>query len=55
MNEENQNLRPGCSPDYQIFCERIDPKMFIQTPCGDPVLGAPDGAPGDESVLSSPC
>ena len=30
ISEENQKLRPGC-PDYQIFCERIDPKMFIPT------------------------
>ena len=30
-SEGNQKLRPGCPPDYQIFCERIDPKMFIPT------------------------
>ena len=24
MSEDNQKLRPGCPPDYQIFCERID-------------------------------
>ena len=31
MSEDNQELRPGCPPDYQIFCERIDPKNFIPT------------------------
>ena len=31
ISEDNQELRPGCPPDYQIFCERIDPKMFIPT------------------------
>ena len=25
----SRKLRPGCPPDYQIFCERIDLKMFI--------------------------
>ena len=29
ISEDNQKLRPGCPSDYQIFCERIDPKMFI--------------------------
>ena len=29
--EDNQKLRPGCPPDYQIFCERIDPKYFSPT------------------------
>ena len=31
ISKDNQKLRPGCPPDYQIFCERIDPKMFIPT------------------------
>ena len=31
ISEDNQELRPGCPPDYQIFCERIDPKIFIPT------------------------
>ena len=31
ISEDNQKLKPGCPPDYQIFCERIDPKMFIPT------------------------
>ena len=31
ISEDNQELRPGCPPDYQIFCERIDPKVFIPT------------------------
>ena len=31
ISEDNQKLRPGCPPDYQIFCKRIDPKMFIPT------------------------
>ena len=31
ISEDNQKLRPGCSPDYQFFYERIDPKMFILT------------------------
>ena len=29
ISEDNQELRPGCPPDCQIFCERIDPKIFI--------------------------
>ena len=28
LSEDNQELRPGCPPDYQIFCERVDPKKF---------------------------
>ena len=31
ISEDNQELRPGCSPDYHIFCERIDPKTSIPT------------------------
>ena len=31
ISEDNQELRPGCPPDYQIFCERIDPKFFTPT------------------------
>ena len=31
ISEDNQELRPGCPHDYQIFCERIDPKVFIPT------------------------
>ena len=31
ISEDNQNLRPNCPPDYQIFRERIDPKCFIPT------------------------
>ena len=31
MSEDNRKLRPGCPRDYQIFCERIDPKIFIPT------------------------
>ena len=23
IREDNQKLRPGCPPDYQIFCEKI--------------------------------
>ena len=30
MSEDNQKLRPGCPPDYQIFCERLD-MIFILT------------------------
>ena len=30
VSEDNQKLRPGCPPDYQTFCERIDPKVSIQ-------------------------
>ena len=29
--EDNQKLRPGCPPDYQIFFERIDLKIVIPT------------------------
>ena len=28
MRQGNQKVRPGCPPDYQICCERIDPKHF---------------------------
>ena len=28
ISEDNQELRPGCPPDYQIFYERIDPTNF---------------------------
>ena len=31
IREDNQELRPGCPPDYQNFCERIYPKYFIPT------------------------
>ena len=31
ISEDNQELRPGCPPDYQIFCERIDPNNIIPT------------------------
>ena len=31
IREDNQKLRPGCPPDYQIFCEKIDPKIVIPT------------------------
>ena len=31
ISEENQNLRPGCPPDYQIFCEKIDARIYIPT------------------------
>ena len=31
ISEDNQELRPGCPPDYQIFCERIHSKNFIPT------------------------
>ena len=31
MREDNQKLRPGCPPNYQICCERIEPKIFILT------------------------
>ena len=31
ISEDNQKLRPGCPPDYQISCERIDPNIFIPT------------------------
>ena len=31
ISEDNQELKSGCPPDYQIFCERIDPKIFIPT------------------------
>ena len=31
ISEDNQELRPGCPPDYQIICERIDPNIFIPT------------------------
>ena len=31
ISEDNKNLRPGCPPDYQFFCERIDHKIFIPT------------------------
>ena len=31
ISEDNQEIRPGCPPDYQIFCERIDPKIIIPT------------------------
>ena len=31
ISEDNQELRPGCPPDYQIFYESIDPKLFIPT------------------------
>ena len=31
IGEDNQELRPGCPPDYQIFCERIDPQISIPT------------------------
>ena len=31
ISEDNQKLRPGCPPDYQIFCERIDIQIFIPT------------------------
>ena len=31
ISEDNQELRPGCPPDYQIFCERISPIFFILT------------------------
>ena len=26
ISEDNQELRPGCPPDYQMFCEIIDQK-----------------------------
>ena len=29
LSEDNQELRPSCPPDYQIFCERIDRQIFI--------------------------
>ena len=31
ISEDNKKLRPGCPPDYQIFCERIDSNIFIAT------------------------
>ena len=31
ISEDNQELRLGCPSDYQIFCERIDPNIFIPT------------------------
>ena len=31
LSKENQKLKPSCPSDYQIFCERIDPKIFIPT------------------------
>ena len=31
ISEDNQKLRPGCPPDYQIFCERIEPTISIPT------------------------
>ena len=31
ISEDNQELRPGCPPDYQIFCESIDSQIFIPT------------------------
>ena len=30
ISEDNQKLRPGCPPDYQIFCKKIDPKTLSQ-------------------------
>ena len=29
--EDNHKLRPGCPPDYQMFCGRIEPKIFTST------------------------
>ena len=31
ISEKNEKLRPGCPPDYQNVCERIDPIFFIPT------------------------